>query len=436
MTRITCCADGSRGDVSPMVALGWYLTRRDHDVTVAVPDSYREFVERAGLRTKRLPFDSVTWLASPEGQRVLHAGGIRMMRQAGRQYRIRADAFDEAYTDAATGAEAIIANHITWDRALAMADLLRIPLATVYPTPYAPSREYSSVILTKGGVRSPLVRKASQQFADWVWWKASAKTTNAFRRKLGLPTYSQSTFRRLQHPGALGLHPFSSTLFPRPTDWPDHLKVTGVWQMPDELRAGLGERISPDLQKWLDEGQPPIFMGFGSMPVLDPKPLIDDILDVTKALGQRVIVSENCVPPGMAEALPERVRVVGAVDHDRLFPQCAAVVHHGGAGSTTTSLRAGRPTMVCSVIVDQPWWGEHMRRLGVGTHVPFRKLDRQTLKAGLRTLLDPAVGSRARSLGAAIQAEGDGLPEAGRLFDDWIVRAQPTPPPKSRVRRT
>jgi sterol 3beta-glucosyltransferase len=147
-------------------------------------------------------------------------------------------------------------------------------------------------------------------------------------------------------------------------------------------------------------------------------------------------VSENCVPPGMAEALPEQVRVVGAVDHDRLFPQCAAVVHHGGAGSTTTSLRAGRPTMVCSVIVDQPWWGEHMRRLGVGTHVPFRKLDRQTLKAGLRTLLDPEVGARARSLGAAIQAEGDGLPEADRLFDDWIVRAEPTPPPKSRVRRT
>ena len=77
--------------------------------------------------------------------------------------------------------------------------------------------------------------------------------------------------------------------------------------------------------------------------------------------------------------------------------------------------------MVCSAFVDQPWWGERVKRLGVGAHVPFRKLDRKRLEAGLRTLLDPAVGARASALGEAIRAEGDGLPEATEILEDWLL---------------
>ena len=144
---------------------------------------------------------------------------------------------------------------------------------------------------------------------------------------------------------------------------------------------------------------------------------------MTRTLGRRAIVSENCVPATASGSLPDHLRVVGAVDHDRLFPGCAAVVHHGGIGSVTASLAAGRPTMVCSVFADQPWWGEHMVRLGVGTHMPFRKLDRASLESGLRTILDPEVARRAETLGEAIRAEGDGLPRAARLLDEWLIRA-------------
>jgi sterol 3beta-glucosyltransferase len=421
--RITFFAHGSRGDVRPMAALGWHLAARGHDVTIAVPDEYRDFVERAGLRTAHMPFNATAWLSGPDGQRTLHAGGVRLLLEGGRQYRKHAAAFDEAYEAAAAGADVLVANHLTWDRALAMGDLLRIPLATVYPTPYAPSRYYSSVILTKGRVRPPLLRRASQELADWIWWQAAAKTTNAFRRKLGLPAQRQSTFRRLQHAGALGLHPFSSTLFPRPADWPEHLKITGAWRMPDALRLGLGEAVDPEQQQWLDDGQSPVYLDFGSMPVLDPGRLIQIILSVLDRLGLRAIVSRNCVPPEMAVTLPDHVQVVGAVDHDSFFPRCAAVVHHGGAGSTTTSLRAGVPTMVCSVGIDQPWWGERVRRLGVGAHIPFRKLSLETLDAGLRTLLTPAVAARARALGATIRNEKDGLPSSRHLFEDWVADA-------------
>jgi sterol 3beta-glucosyltransferase len=430
--KITLFVHGTRGDVWPMVALGWHLAAHGHDVTVAVPDEYRAFTERAGLRTAPLPFDMAAWLATAEGQHLLHAGGLPVMRGLQREFTRHADALDEAFETAAQYADALVATYMTWDRAQAMGDRLQIPLAIVYPWPCAPSREYSSLVLTRGRLRSRLLRLASHELTDRIWSHGAAKSTNTFRRKLDLPASPQSTLRRLERARALGLHTLSPNLFPRPTDWPDELKMTGAWLMPDPLRDSVGEDLPADLEAWLNDGDPPLFLGFGSMPVPDPEPLLKDIISVTTILGRRAILSENCVSPQAADTLPGHLRVVGAVDHDRLFPCCSAVVHHGGAGSTSASVRAGRPTMICSVMGDQPWWGEHMKRLGVGTHIPLKKLDRDTLESELRMLLDPKIGMRARALGAAIQAEGDGLPEAARLLEDWLVVAEPTPTPTAR----
>lgn len=444
--RITLYAHGTRGDVWPVIALAWQLAAADHDVTVAVSGEFRELSEWAGLRTVELPFEITKWLSTREGQRLLHAGGLPLMRRGALEYERHAAAFEEATIAAAHGAEAIVANFFAYDRALAMAEHLGLPMAAVYQAPYVRSREYSSIILSRGRVPRPL-RLAQHDFAAWFFWQGSERTTSSFRRRLGLPTgsrpgelrLSRSTERRLAARDALALHPFSPSVFPRPSDWPESLVVTGAWQMPDALRESIGEEVPPDLQAWIDAGEPPVFLGFGSMPVLEPEPLFEAIRAVTTELGLRAIVSENCVPSGPAGFLPDHLRAVGAVDHDRLFPQCAAVVHHGGLGSVTSSLRAGRPTMVCSVLVDQPWWGEQMRRLGVGTHIPFRKLERDALRAGLRILLDPAVETRARAMGAAIRAEGDGLPAAAQTLEDWLVTAEPgtspLPSPAPRARK-
>lgn len=444
--RITLFAHGTRGDVLPVVSLAWQLAAADHDVTVAVPGESVPLAEGAGLRTVELPFEITAWLSTPEGQRILHTGGLTLMRRSTGEFERHARAFEDATIAAAQGAEALVANFFAYDRALAMAEHLQLPMAAVYQAPYVRSREFSSIILSRGRVPRPL-RLPQHDLAATVFWQTAAKTTNSFRRRLGLPTgsvlserrLSRSTERRLRDRKTLALHPFSPSLFPRPSDWPENLIVTGAWQMPDEMREGIGESVPPDLQAWLDNGPPPVFLGFGSMPVIEPGPLFGAILEVTAELDLRAIISENCVPPGPAGLLPDRLRAVGAVDHDRLFPQCAAVVHHGGIGSVTSSLRAGRPTMVCSVLVDQPWWGEHMRRLGVGTHIPFRKLERDALRTGLQILLDPAVEARARAMGATIRAEGDGLPEATRILEDWLVTAEPVtsplPSPIPRARR-
>jgi sterol 3beta-glucosyltransferase len=425
--KVVLLAHGTRGDVWPLVALGWRLAQRDHEVRIAVPAEFRVFAERAGLATAPLPLDTMAWLRTVEGQRLLHSGGLAFMRGLTREYERRADALDDAHQAAAEGAEVIVGNHITGDRALALGDALRIPVAFYIPYPLTPSREFASMALTRGRLRSRTLRLASHELAHRFWWRQSAKSVDAFRRKLGLPPSRKPTYRRLMESDDLMLYAISPTLFPRPADWPGHVRVTTAWKLPDALRDDLGEALPADLEGWLGAGEPPIFLGFGSMPVIEPQPLLDDIIAVTRVLGRRAIVSNNCVPAAKAGALPDHLFAVGAVDHDRLFPSCAGVVHHGGIGSVTASLRAGRPTMVCSIFADQPWWGEHMKRLGVGTHVPFRRLNRHRLEAGLRTLLEPAVGARAEKLGAAIQAEGDGLPVAAQLFEDWLSATGPPP---------
>ncbi|MEX2108650.1 MAG: glycosyltransferase [Solirubrobacterales bacterium] len=430
--KITLFAHGLRGDVWPMISLGWHLAKREHQVTMAVPGEFQSLAERAGLRVVPLPFDMMAWLGAPEGQHLLSRGGAAVLRGLAAEYSRYGEALDDAHLAAAQGAEAMVGGMTTIDRAVALGDLQQVPVSMVFQQPAAPSGDFSAPTITRGRVRSRPLRRASNHLAYRLWWHGNVAATNRFRRRLGLPRQRKTTFSRMQEHGAISLHTFSPSLLPRPTDWADNLKVTAAWQMPSAVRGDLGEALPDELQSWLTAGDPPIFLGFGSMPVLDPEAMFDDVLAVTTSLGRRAIVSENCVPKRVSGALPSHLRTVGAVDHDRLFPQCAAIVHHGGLGSTTASARSGRPTMVCSVFSDQPWWGELLQRLGAGVHVPFRKLDRHALSQGLCTLLDPRVEARAADLGASIRSEGDGLPEATRSLEDWLLTAEPMPLAASR----
>ncbi|HET6509061.1 MAG TPA: glycosyltransferase [Baekduia sp.] len=422
--RIVLFAHGTRGDVAPIVALGWVLTRGGHDVTVAVPEEFRAFVEQTGLRAAPLPLDMMAWLRTPEGQQLLQTGGLTFMRRWAQEYRHHAPELDAAHRAAAEGADVLVGNHITIDRAVALGDALRVPVAIYVPFPLAPSREYAP-FTTRGRLRSPTLRMAAHELSIRVWWREVSGPVDAFRAELGLAPSAAPTIRRLMRdPRHLALYALSSSLFPRPSDWPDHIAVTAPWTLPAELRDDLGETLPADLEAWLDAGEPPVFLGFGSMPVLDPRPLLDDIAAVTEGLGLRAIVSENCVPAD--DELPDHLFAAGTVDHDRLFTRCSAAVHHGGIGTLHASLGAGLPTMVCSILGDQPWWGEHIVRLGIGAHVPFRDLDRDRLRAGLTTLRAPGVAGRAEAFGASIRAEGDGLAAAGRIFEDWL--RWPLPP--------
>ncbi len=204
--------------------------------------------------------------------------------------------------------------------------------------------------------------------------------------------------------------------------------MVGFLWLPQSARAAIGESAEAhtEVLDWMKGGTPPIFFGFGSMPILDFGSVLAMIEQICARTGERALVS---VGGGahLDHALrntSDKVKVVDALAHDLVFPHCRAAVHHGGIGTLFESLRAGLPTLVCSVSFDQPVWGGHqVERLGVGAHVPFTKLRADTLGgAGIDTVLDPQMRSRAEAFGARLQATGDGVPRVCDIVEKTAAR--------------
>jgi sterol 3beta-glucosyltransferase len=272
------------------------------------------------------------------------------------------------------------------------------------------------------------LRRSTYGLVYRIYRRGIASDNRAFAERLGLSPVPRPTLLPFDDPGLPVLNAFSPTLVPKPREWGDNHHVTGFWQLPGTVRTAVDERLPEDLAAWIDAGEPPVFLGFGSMPVLDPEALLATAVSATGSAGARAIVNiPQAAEDLLAADLPDHVRIVGAVDHELLLPRCAAAVHHGGAGTLAASLRAGLPTMVCSVWADQPFWGLRLERLGAGAHVPFKRLDGTKLEAGLGKLLSEPVRERAAELGTAIRAEGDGAEQAARLLDEWLPTAEPLP---------
>jgi sterol 3beta-glucosyltransferase len=435
--RIAIFGEGTRGDVWPLVALGAQMTGRGHEVTMTASEEFRPMVEGAGIRFVALPASLTAYIATEEGQRSLHRGGVSMMRGLQRFSHRHREQIEDAFIEAGERADALLSFPITQDRVQCLAEAREIPHAITHFSPLAPTGEFSSYMLTSRRLPTAALRRGTHHFTYGFWWLANRSDNRAFAERLGLPRPPRPSMYVHDDPGALLLNAFSPSLVPTPRDWGEHRPITGFWQLPPTVRTAIDEGLPEDLATWIDAGQLPVFLGFGSMPVLDPEGLMDTVTEVTRSLGVRAIVNM----PGTggewpARELPDHLHSVGAVDHDLLFPRCAAAVHHGGAGTLAASLRPGLPTMVCSVWGDQPFWGTRLEQLGCGVHVPFRRLDRSKLESGMRKLLSETVRTRATALGAAIREEGDGTETGAQLLDEWLSSAEPlTGPRRGRLRR-
>jgi UDP:flavonoid glycosyltransferase YjiC (YdhE family) len=231
-----------------------------------------------------------------------------------------------------------------------------------------------------------------------VWARGMRREVDAFRSDVGLPPVRGTLPARQASAGALELQTYDEALVPD-TRWDDRRPLVGFLTLDDELRSALGETgVDDELDAWLEAGDPPVFFGFGSMPLLDPAATSAMIGEVACALGVRALVSAGWGRLATVDVDDSWVKVVGAVDHEAVLPRCCAAVHHGGAGTTAASLGAGVPTVVCSVFADQPFWGARVADQGVGATLRFTDLGEASLAAALRTALDDDVRRRAAEM--------------------------------------
>jgi sterol 3beta-glucosyltransferase len=407
---------GSRGDIQPFVVLGVGLQRVGHHVTLCTSENFADFVTGHGLRYAYMNDDLIRLTETGAGKAAVEGQGnrlnlLKMVKPILRRM------LAEAWT-AAQGAEAIIYH----PKALAgyhLAEKLAIPGFVSLSLPMlTPTRAFSNPVL-------PALRLGGA--ANWLSYKITDLISapymgiiNQWRREtLGLPPrprFSSEMVRADGRPVPV-LYSFSEHVVPRPADWPAWVQPTGYWFL-DEAD---GWRPSPELVDFLAAGPPPIYIGFGSMAGQQPERLGRIALDALAQTGQRGLLATGW--GGLAATgLPDTVFQLTAAPHDWLFPQVAAVVHHGGAGTTAAGLRAGRPTVICPFIADQPFWGRRVAELGAGPRpITQKQLTADGLAQAIQTaVMNTAMRQRAADLGEKLRAE-DGVARAVSIIHQTVA---------------
>jgi sterol 3beta-glucosyltransferase len=424
--KIALITHGTRGDTQPFVAVALALMERGHDVTLAAPPNLQSFVQKCGVRAEKVAIDSQAFMESDEGREWLAAGNISafMTRMSAIAHTHR-DELIEDYLRACGSADLIVASVLTEDFASVVAEQSNIPLLSLHLAPLRPTDAFPSPLVTTWPLPFRMLNRATHRLFENVWWKGHRDDVNMFRQRLGLKPANRSTARRLTEQGAYTIHAFSSRLVPQPSDWGTTMPVVGAIGFPIEARGRLGETTpDPELAAWLRSGKPPVYFGFGSMPVRDPAEMTRIVSTVALKRGERAIIGAGWSRLEAAKGLADHVRIVGAVDHGWLFPQCSAAIHHGGAGTAYAVTSAGLPSVVCSVFADQPFWGTRLERLGVGVHVPFKQLNAARLENALLRISEPHIKKAATLLGADLRAEPDAVPRIVALIEQQAQSAR------------
>jgi len=415
--RVTILAFGSHGDVVPLVALGVGLRDAGYEVHLAADAAFASLARECRLDFHPVAGDIRALMAGAQGRDLVAGGG----GPAGQARRILAgirplvrDMVRDTYL-ACTGSDVLLLSGLALYPGLPVAEKLGIPYVQAYLQPVTPTRAFPSAMMPPppiplGGAGNLLTHALTLH----GFWQTFRPAFNVARREvLGLPPVSPW--------GAMGardplrrpvLYGFSPHVVPRPADWGPNTQVTGYWFPP----RPAGWHPPAALVDFLAAGPPPVYVGFGSMNTGDPAATTQLVVRALALAGRRGILAAGW--DGLrAVDLPRTVLAFDSAPHDWLFPRMAAVVHHGGAGTTAAGLRAGVPTVTVPFFGDQPFWGARVAALGAGPPpLPRARLTARQLAAAIRAATeDSAMGEHAARLGERIRAE-DGIARAVDLF--------------------
>lgn len=418
--RFTMIALGTRGDVQPIIALGKALKRSGHQIRVVASANFASWIEQHGLEAAAVRTDIQALMMGEGGQEWIEHGHNPVL-----QTRVMAKLLDEYGLEMMQDAwEAckdadVVASSFTSDvYAVSIAEKLH---ARHISTPLQPA-----LVATKSGKSTPAallpkrVSLLNYLLGKWLiepyGWRLLGALNNRFRQEtLGLPRQSyQENQRGLRR--MLIVQGYSRHIAPHPADWPDNIYTTGFWFL-DEEQAWQPPGA---LLQFLQAGEPPIYIGFGSMAGRDPQSLTHLLIQAVEQSGQRAVLQSGWA--GLGELhLPPSIFLLDSAPHRWLFPRMRAVVHHGGSGTTAESLRAGVPMVIVPHMADQPFWGSRVADLGAGPQpIPRNKLSAERLSSAIRQATsDPAMIQRARELGEKIRAE-DGLGAAVTVIEAYI----------------
>ncbi|XP_071937656.1 sterol 3-beta-glucosyltransferase UGT80A2 isoform X2 [Coffea arabica] len=419
---------GTRGDVQPFIAIGKKLQDYGHRVRLATHSNFKEFVLTSGLEFYPLGGDPKVlagYMVKNKG--FLPSGPSEIPIQRNQIKEIINSLLPACKEpDVDTGipfkADAIIANPPAYGHTH-VAEALKVPLHIFFTMPWTPTSEFPHPL---SRVKQPAGYRLSYQIVDSLIWLGIRDMINDARKKklkLRPVTYlsgSQGSESDIPH-GYI----WSPHLVPKPKDWGQKVDVVGFCFL------DLASNYQPPepLVNWLNAGPKPIYIGFGSLPVQEPEKMTQIIVEALEKTGQRGIINKGWGGLGNLAEPKDFIYLLDNVPHDWLFLQCAAVVHHGGAGTTAAGLKAACPTTVVPFFGDQPFWGERVHARGVGPPpIPVDEFTLPKLVYAINFMLDAEVKERAVELAKAMEDE-DGVTGAVRAFLKHLPRKKMEPEP-------
>lgn len=420
---------GSDGDINPFIALAGGLAGAGFEVTLAITAAerkdYAQYAERLGFRLK-----PVAYIAKDDAEMTLFSERMRAVKTPlGQAKFILQEMFEP-------NVEALYATA----RELAAENDVLVGHFALHPLQLAAAKAgkpYATVTLNHGAIPSryfppTLAPDLGPGLNPWLWRlalalldRATLPGINRLRLREGWP--AAKTGREVLESPSCNLIAVSPAFCPKPPDWGENQHVTGFLALPDKARPWA----MPDgLKRFLEKGPPPVYLTFGSMLGVerDAGRIAETtrlLVGAAKASGCRAIVQSRWES---VLDIPEDPGVypLGPAPHSHVFPHCAAIVHHGGAGTTQTASLYGKPQIIVAHIADQYFWADYLRRPGVaGRRLDRRGVTAKSLGRAVRAVLDaPGMASRARALGEQLAKE-DGVGNAVAILSRWAASCKP-----------
>jgi sterol 3beta-glucosyltransferase len=309
--------------------------------------------------------------------------------------------------EAGEGCDAIVAAGLAAFVGFSAAEFLGVKGVGAGMIPITPTDTFASPFLPQTWTPRVLNR-ASHRFVNAMLWRAFRDKTNAARANFKLPPRKSVWTDR---PMIYGVSP---SLLPRPDDWPANVRLCGQWSPSNPAWTP-----PPTLKEFLAAGEAPVYVGFGSMTGFDNARLLDALI---AALNGR----RGLFHPGWSgvdpSALPDNILAIPDTPHDWLFPQTAAVIHHGGSGTSHTAARAGAPSIVVPFAGDQFFWAERLRLAGVApAAIDGRRPTAKAFSSAVDFAASDEVRSRAKTLGETMRAE-NGVLDTVRTLERIAAR--------------
>lgn len=415
--RIVLAAEGTRGDVHPLIALGAALRAEGHEALLCSPPDFADAARAAGVEHRAVGVPVREYLT--RRAHALHGSALGVLREMERQGHTILEGQFAALPDAVRGADLVVAGGVQV-AARTAAELAGADYRYVaYCPAILPSAEHPPAFLPLGG-RSRRRNRALWSLVRLGLHATVRRSLNGYRRALGLPPVGDLLSNLIGERPVLAA---DRALAPGPADLDRPLE-----QVPCLHPFDDDAPLPAKLEAFLASGPPPVYLGFGSMTDPDPQRTTARLVEAVTATGHRALLGEGWAGLG-AGPLPEGVLAIGAVSHASLFPRCAAVVHHGGAGTTTTAARAGVPQILLPHLLDQFYWAERVTALGIGVAGGWRRrLKASALAAAIGGVVgNEWVEERARELGARLRAERMAAAPVSSWLLDAAGRGAPRP---------